>query len=601
MEEAPSAPVAAISELIGRIYDTAADHTLWPELLQSMADYVSAAGSDSAHPLPAPEAERIVSSWFDGAGTQLTVQRSAAEKYVFSCLAPHFVRAQAMQRQWLESEQHRRLLQGAMDVLPLGLAVVECSGAIVSINQTLRSMLHHQGALSIQAGRLVSLPRKLLDDALRQVIRDAGADVSLQFEGPEGGLSMWVNRIPGEDEGDPARALLWVASQTEPLVSESALRERYGTTPAEVRLIQRLLTAKSLVEIAQESGLSLNTVKTQLQSVFSKVGVSRQSQLVQVIYSLPPWLRRHDAVVDDSSPLMTVGAAKSNDQRMSLPDGRRLAWSDSGDPKGMPIVFMHGISGSRHLRHPDDGILAQQGMRLIIPERPGTGDSDPLPERTITDWPQDVLALTRHLGLRRFVVLGYSAGTPYALVTAHALAEQVLGVHVIGAIPPVERLEDLKAYSPQFRMAMMVARYSPSLFPPLLRLVARSIRKNPYAYLENLMRSMTERDRQVFEDATLRENYALGLLAGTKHGTQYLVSEGLLAVHGWSARDLRIRAPVDFYHGDADWHINVEGARRLVEQIPGARLHVIADAGHFLIYSHWREVLEAIRLRTTQR
>jgi pimeloyl-ACP methyl ester carboxylesterase len=192
-------------------------------------------------------------------------------------------------------------------------------------------------------------------------------------------------------------------------------------------------------------------------------------------------------------------------------------------------------------------------------------------------------------------VLGNSAGTPYALATAHALPQRIVSVCVISATPPIERMEDLKAYSPQFRMAMMVARYSPSLFPPLMRFVVRSIRSNPYTYLEGIMRNMTERDRVVFEDATLRENYVLGLLAGTKHGTQYLATEGLLAVHGWSARELQISAPIDFYHGDADWQIAIDAARRLAAQIPGARLHVIPDAGHFLIYSHWRELLRVIR------
>jgi pimeloyl-ACP methyl ester carboxylesterase len=156
-------------------------------------------------------------------------------------------------------------------------------------------------------------------------------------------------------------------------------------------------------------------------------------------------------------------------------------------------------------------------------------------------------------------------------------------------------MEDLKAYSPQFRMAMMVARYSPSLFPPLMRFVVRSIRSDPYAYLEGIMRNMTERDRAVFEDATLRENYVLGLVAGAKHGTQYLATEGLLGVHSWSARKLQISAPIDFYHGDADWQIAIDAARRWVAQIPGARFHVIPDAGHFLIYSHWRELLKGIR------
>jgi pimeloyl-ACP methyl ester carboxylesterase/DNA-binding CsgD family transcriptional regulator len=600
MNDNQTPPIAAFSDLIARIYDTASDHTLWPALLKSVADYLSAAELDPALPVPALEAERMVSSWFDGTGTPLPFHQSAAEEYVFSCLAPHFVRAQEMHRQWTESDQHRRSLEAAMDTLPLGLAVVESSGLIVSINGAMRSMLRHRGALLIDAGRLVSRPRRALDSALRQIFAEGSPDVSLQLGGTEDRLSVWVSQIIGsQEEVQQPRALVWVASQDEPVVSESGLCERYGTTPAEARLIRQLLTGQSLSEIASNLGVSLNTVKTQLQSVFAKVGVNRQSQLIQAVCTLPPWLRKEGAAQLNafrSPPSSTTLSTVSNDgQRMRLPDGRWLAWSDNGDPNGLPILFMHGIAGSRHLRHPDDGILLEHRLRLIIPERPGTGDSDPLPSRTVMDWPKDVAILADRLELPRFVVLGYSGGTPYALATAHALPQRVISVHVVGATPPIERMEDLKAYSPQFRMAMMVARYSPSLFPPLMRFVLRSIRGNVYAYLEGIMRNMTERDRVVFEDATLRENYILGLLAGTKHGTQYLVSEGLLGVHGWSARELQISVPIDFYHGDADWHIAIDAARRLAEQIPGARLHVIPDAGHFLIYSHWRELLKGIR------
>ena len=599
MNENQTPAIAALSDLIALVYDTASDHTLWPRLLQSVADYLSKAELDPALPLRTLEAERMVSSWFDGTGTPQSFHRSAAEEYVFTCLAPHFIRAQAMQRQWAESDQHRRSLEGAMDALPLGLAVVESSGMIVSINGAMRSMLRQQGALSIEAGRLLSRPRRTLDAALRQVLGESGSDVSLQLGGTGDRLSIWISRIiGGQEEIAQPRALVWVASQDEPVVSESGLCERYGTTPAEARLIQQILTGQSLAEIAPKLGVSLNTVKTQLQSVFAKVGVNRQSQLVQAVCSLPPWLRRDGAAPINafhSLPSSTMSPVSNDGQRMRLPDGRRLAWSDSGDPNGLPILYMHGISGSRHLRHPDDGILHELRIRLIIPERPGTGDSDPLPGRTVMDWPKDVAALADRLELQRFVVLGNSAGTPYALATAHALPQRIVSVHVISATPPIERMEDLKAYSPQFRMAMMVARYSPSLFPPLMRFVVRSIRSDPYAYLEGIMRNMTERDRAVFEDATLRENYVLGLVAGAKHGTQYLATEGLLGVHGWSARKLQISAPIDFYHGDADWQIAIDAARRWVAQIPGARFHVIPDAGHFLIYSHWRELLKGIR------
>lgn len=35
------------------------------------------------------------------------------------------------------------------------------------------------------------------------------------------------------------------------------------------------------------------------------------------------------------------------DQFMRLPDGRRLGFCIYGDPRGLPVVFLHGTPGSR--------------------------------------------------------------------------------------------------------------------------------------------------------------------------------------------------------------------------------------------------------------
>lgn len=39
-----------------------------------------------------------------------------------------------------------------------------------------------------------------------------------------------------------------------------------------------------------------------------------------------------------------------------LPDGRRLAYAEYGDPAGAPVLVFHGMPGSRFQRHPDASI-----------------------------------------------------------------------------------------------------------------------------------------------------------------------------------------------------------------------------------------------------
>ena len=84
-------------------------------------------------------------------------------------------------------------------------------------------------------------------------------------------------------------------------------------------------------------------------------------------------------------------------------------------------------------------------VRLVAVDRPGYGLSDFVPQRRISDWPDDVLQLTRSLGDRRFAVMGVSGGGPYALACAWKMPEKLSAVKIVGGLAPLDRPETLRA------------------------------------------------------------------------------------------------------------------------------------------------------------
>ena len=72
---------------------------------------------------------------------------------------------------------------------------------------------------------------------------------------------------------------------------------------------------------------------------------------------------------------------------MRLADGRTLGYDEFGDPAGTPVIFLHGFGSSRVVRHPDDAIAAQLGIRMLAVDRPGIGLSTGRPGRRLLDWP----------------------------------------------------------------------------------------------------------------------------------------------------------------------------------------------------------------------
>jgi len=116
-------------------------------------------------------------------------------------------------------------------------------------------------------------------------------------------------------------------------------------------------------------------------------------------------------------------------------DGRRLAVCEWGDPAGAVVLYLHGLPGSRYLRHPGDAYVDAR-LRVITYDRPGYGLSDPAPGRTVADTAADVAAVADALGVGEFAVAGVSAGGVHALAAAALLPERVRRCVTLKALAP---------------------------------------------------------------------------------------------------------------------------------------------------------------------
>jgi DNA-binding CsgD family transcriptional regulator len=60
----------------------------------------------------------------------------------------------------------------------------------------------------------------------------------------------------------------------------------YGLTPAEVAVLDPLVLGKSNQEIAEVRGVSPETVKAQIRSVFAKMAVHNRAELVRRVFTV---------------------------------------------------------------------------------------------------------------------------------------------------------------------------------------------------------------------------------------------------------------------------------------------------------------------------
>ena len=277
---------------------------------------------------------------------------------------------------------------------------------------------------------------------------------------------------------------------------------------------------------------------------------------------------------------------------IALPDGRRMAYVEHGDPHGLPVLFCHGAPGSR-LQFPE--LLAQianaLNLRIIVPDRPGYGLSDPKPERTFIDWPQDVSALMQTLGMEKFRVLGYSMGAPYALACAHAMPDRVTGVVLAGGLAPNIFDASVAAILPQTSNALFdLARDNPSDLAPSLQVMA----PDANSLLAALAANVSVPDKALLVQPAVAAAYLQDTIETLRQGHGAFSTDYILAVQPWGFDLEEIKQPVHLWHGQEDINTPSAMAEHYAEKLPNSQLHWIPGAGHLAIISHGQEIFGSI-------
>src|ERR1700677_4595720 len=131
----------------------------------------------------------------------------------------------------------------------------------------------------------------------------------------------------------------------------------------------------------------------------------------------------------------------------------RINYHDVGD--GSPLLLLHGsgpgVSAWANWRLVIPG-LAQAGHRVVAPDIPGFGYSDPVPGFSIDRWLDAISGLLDHLGLDKVSIVGNSFGGALALHLATSLPDRVDRAVVMGSagvsFQLTEGLEKVWAYEP---------------------------------------------------------------------------------------------------------------------------------------------------------
>ncbi|WP_336027139.1 alpha/beta fold hydrolase [Geodermatophilus sp. FMUSA9-8] len=283
--------------------------------------------------------------------------------------------------------------------------------------------------------------------------------------------------------------------------------------------------------------------------------------------------------------------------RLQLRDGRTLAYAEWGDPAGRPVLGCHGSPSSRLERHVEDpGAYRRWGIRLVVPDRPGFGRSDPQPGRRVTDWPGDVAQLLDTLGIERTAVLSLSGGAAYALACAHGMPDRVTAVGVLGGAPPPDVPWAWSDVLPgRLSPAVRAAVHRPSrATTALLRPVFAPLTVRPALLPRYLQVRLNPADRRVLGRPAVRRAMAATFTEGLRQGAGPLAEDRALLFRPWGFPLAEVTQHVHVWHGTQDWQVPVGLGRVLAAMLPRCTAHWYAGEGHFLVFDHAREVYGAL-------
>lgn len=269
---------------------------------------------------------------------------------------------------------------------------------------------------------------------------------------------------------------------------------------------------------------------------------------------------------------------------LRLPDGRQLAWTESGDPDGAAVLCLHGSPGCRLGRQSEIAQLAAEGIRQITYDRPGYGLSDPQPGRTVADAVGDVRALLDAAAVDRTGVIGGSGGGPHALALATLLPQRCTLVQCVVGVAPydVPDLDFFAGMDPanQRRFAMAAGpreQVLQAFTEEVLRLAAQRT-EDPASVMGDM--DLPESDREILRQ-TAAETAAV-LAEAFRQGVVGFADDFAAMARNWGFDPRGATAPVVISYGEHDVNVPAGHGRWLAANVPSVEVRVSSDAGHLM-------------------
>ena len=284
--------------------------------------------------------------------------------------------------------------------------------------------------------------------------------------------------------------------------------------------------------------------------------------------------------------------------KITLKDGRMLAYYEYGAPDGTPLLFFHGTPGSHHLIKMADEGGRKAGFRLIAPDRPGLGDSTFQAGRELFHYPIDIEQLLKVLDIKgKIGVMGISGGAPYSLQCAHDLPERIAYAACLSGWVSYGR-PDMKQFKidPFFRLIGWASQKAKWLLPVIGKMANKVVKRRMPELYAHLYKKLPPADQALFDDEAIRNIFLSDLQNAYKQGWQGVAKDAELQFSTPAYPLSAISQPVFIMHGTADTVVPYGFGEYLNSYLPNvAAFMTVPEGGHLCAATVQDEIFAKLR------
>ncbi|HEX4510937.1 MAG TPA: LuxR C-terminal-related transcriptional regulator [Burkholderiaceae bacterium] len=181
------------------------------------------------------------------------------------------------------------LLNQILDELDVGIVVTEATGRVRFANRSALRSCEHGGPCRIVQG-VVKAAQEHEELGFVRALRQAADGRRSLLTIDDAGTTRFLAFVPvGSDgRGDCGVLLMLGRTQVCGALSVEFFARQYGVTTAESAVLSALCNGKSPRAIAEERGIAVSTVRTQISRIRQKTGARSITELLRLASTLPP-------------------------------------------------------------------------------------------------------------------------------------------------------------------------------------------------------------------------------------------------------------------------------------------------------------------------